>query len=199
MNLLTSFGTAFSTGVSINNQRTVIHCNKDQTREASMSKFEIVDEKHKLLLSQAHSLASTADSVGVVSIADLRENVDECLRYLANDLNPFCEVSHAVVYPVVGEIFGSLNSTNTMSHDIVEIRHLTAELERLHHILNKNDEVNVFEANKLRSVLFGVYAIISLHLTKEAEIYLSMLDKRLTEDEVRSLTDRISHAFTALR
>lgn len=164
-----------------------------------MSKFEMVDEKQKVLLSNTNSLAAVADSVGVSSLSELREGIDESIRFLANDLIPFCEITHSIVYPVIGEMFGSLNSTNTMSLDIVEIRHLTAELEKLHQVLNHNDEINVFESNKLRAVLYGLHAIITLHLSKEAEVYMPMLDKRLTDEERTVLADRIDHAFSALK
>lgn len=164
-----------------------------------MSKFELIDEVQKTLLSRVNSLSSTADSIGISTLGDIRDGVDDCVRYLANELIPFCEVSHAVLYPVVGEMFGSLNSTNTMSHDIVEIRHLTTELEKLHQILNSNDEINTFEANQLRAVLYGLHAVITLHLTKDSEIYISMLEKRLTDVEIQELLDRVNHALSALK
>lgn len=164
-----------------------------------MSKFEQIDEMHKTLLSRVNSLSSTADSIGISTLSDIRDGVDDCVRFLANELIPFCEVSHAVMYPVVGEMFGSLSSTNTMSYDIVEMRHLTTELEKLHHILNSNDEINTFEANQLRAVLHGLHAVATLHLTKEAEIYVSMLEKRLTNEEIQELLDRVNHALSALK
>ena len=41
----------------------------------------------------------------------------------------------------------------------------------------------------LRRVLYGLYAIIKLHLAKEEEIYLSILEARLPAEEVGRLVE----------
>ena len=164
-----------------------------------MSKFSVIDEKHKEMLSAVNSLLSCADSVGIASMDEVRTSVEEGIRFLANETIPFCELMNAVAYPVIGEILGSLDSTKTMSYDIVEIRHLTTELEKFHHVLNRNDDLIVFEANRLRAILYSLHAVVSLHIAKEMEIYLPLLDKQLTQDEVKTLSHRMETALAALQ
>lgn len=164
-----------------------------------MSKFSVIDEKHKEMLSAVNALLSSADSIGISSVNDVRTSVDEGIRFLANETIPCCELMNAVVYPEIGEILGSLDSTKTMSYDIVEIRHLATELEKFRHVLNRNDELIEFEANRLRAVLYSLHAVVSLHIAKEMEIYLPLLDKRLTQEEVKALSSRLENALTALK
>jgi iron-sulfur cluster repair protein YtfE (RIC family) len=47
----------------------------------------------------------------------------------------------------------------------------------------------VSESNEqaLRRVLYGLYAIIKLHLAKEEEIYLPLLEARLGTEEVQRM------------
>ena len=42
-------------------------------------------------------------------------------------------------------------------------------------------------ANALRRVLYGLFAIITLHLAKEDEIYLPLLETRATSEQVRGV------------
>jgi hypothetical protein len=39
----------------------------------------------------------------------------------------------------------------------------------------------------LRRVLYGLYALVAVHFAKEEEVYLPLLDARLTTEEVAAL------------
>ena len=75
-----------------------------------------------------------------------------------------------------------------MSRDHLEVIRLTEELEalRLHLFYAPLSEA---EEQALRRVLYGLYAIIRLHLAKEEEIYLPILEARLHAEEVNRLVD----------
>jgi len=88
-----------------------------------------------------------------------------------------------------------LEATDTMSRDHLEVIRLTEELEalRLHLFyspLSESDE------QALRRVLYGLYAIIKLHLAKEEEIYLPMLEARLDAEEVKRLVKVMESTVT---
>jgi iron-sulfur cluster repair protein YtfE (RIC family) len=75
-----------------------------------------------------------------------------------------------------------------MSRDHLEVIRLTEELEalRLHLFyapLSESDE------QALRRVLYGLYAIVKLHLAKEEEIYLPILEAHLSASEVAHLVE----------
>lgn len=73
-----------------------------------------------------------------------------------------------------------------MSRDHLEVIRLTEELEELrlrlfYTPLSESDE------KALRRVLYGLYAIIKVHLAKEEEIYLPILEARLLPEEAHRM------------
>jgi iron-sulfur cluster repair protein YtfE (RIC family) len=100
-----------------------------------------------------------------------------------HQLIPHAQAEEQVLYPTVGRLLRTLEVTDTMSRDHLEVIQLTEELEtlRLHLFyapLTESDE------QALRRVLYGLYAIIKLHLAKEEEIYLPILEAHLHDEEM---------------
>jgi len=75
-----------------------------------------------------------------------------------------------------------------MSRDHLEVIRLTEELEtlRLHLFYAPLSESS---EKALRRVLYGLYAITKLHLAKEEEIYLPLLEARLHSEEVDRMVE----------
>ena len=84
-------------------------------------------------------------------------------------------------------------ATATMSRDHVEIGQLTEELASLKMQLSEKT-ISESQEKALRRVLYGLYAIVKLHLAKEEEIYLPLLDARLTPDEARDMFEAMETA-----
>lgn len=160
-----------------------------------MSKLEVLDHKYRALMVEANTLQTIADSVGISPSDELYDLVRNGISVVANSAIPYFDIAQAVMYPMVAEIYGSLNSTDTMNHDIVEIRHLTSELEVMSNAIERTQRMNVFEANRLRSILYGLHAILSLHISKEIEVFLPLLEKRLSEAEMKGLDARLHEAM----
>lgn len=75
-----------------------------------------------------------------------------------------------------------------MRRDHLEVMQLTEELEALwlrsfYAPLRTSDEW------ALRRVLYGLYAILKLHLAKEEELYLPMLEARFSVEEGNRLVE----------
>jgi hypothetical protein len=102
----------------------------------------------------------------------------------------------------VGRLLHALEATETMSRDHLEVMRLTEELEalRLHMFYSSESEA---DDQVLRRILYGLYAIIKLHLAKEEEIDLSILELRLPDSEVNDLVEAmegtVSKAKSSLR
>ncbi len=75
-----------------------------------------------------------------------------------------------------------------MSRDHLEVIRLTEEplALRLHVFYTSVSEA---DEQALRRILYGLYAIIKLHLAKEEEIYLPILEARLPASEVEGLVE----------
>lgn len=145
--------------------------------------------EHRRMLSGAMSLRTTADSIGAVPIADLRSAVGDALSFLDETLLPHAAAEDEVLYPFVGHLLGSALATATMHRDHAEVLGLTHELARLLERLSGNGEVVLDDrtANALRRVLYGLFAVITLHLAKEDEIYLPLIETRATGEQVRGV------------
>jgi iron-sulfur cluster repair protein YtfE (RIC family) len=143
-----------------------------------------VRDEHTELVSRSELLRIVADSIGSSAPAEsIREDVGQAYTFLMHHLIPHAQAEEQVLYPTVGRLLRTLEATDTMSRDHLEVIGLTQELEvlRLHLFyapLTESDE------QALRRVLYGLYAIIKLHLAKEEEIYLPILEAHLHAEEV---------------
>ena len=149
---------------------------------------ERVRNEHSELLARIELLRTVADSVGSASTESIRESIGRAYTFLIQQLIPHAQAEEQVWYPAVGRLLRALEATDTMSRDHLEVIRLTEELETLHlHLfyapLTEPDE------QALRRVLYGLYAIIKLHLAKEEEIYLPLLEAHLPYEEVDRMVE----------
>jgi hypothetical protein len=94
---------------------------------------------------------------------------------------------------------GASAATATMSRDHVEVDHLTHELGRLRDRLARSSAMPNELARELRRVLYGLYALVKVHFAKEEEVYLPLLEARLTAPEATKLFNRMEAAAGASR
>ncbi len=114
--------------------------------------------------------------------------VDQALRpvrvravrvFLDGELLPHEQAEDAVLYPVLAEVLGGEDPTGTMSRGHAEIAHLVRRLGGLlDDIPPTGPEAD--DLQELRSVLYGLYAVLRLHFAQEDEGYFSMLDDEQT-------------------
>ena len=160
-----------------------------------------VRDEHRELVVRSELLRTVADSIGSASTETTREGVGQAYSFLIHELIPHAQAEEQVLYPTVGRLLRDLETTETMSRDHLEVIRLTEELEalRLHLFYTPVSESNL---QALRRVLYGLYAIIKLHLTKE-EIYLRILEARLPNEEmgglVKAMEGTVKEAKSSLR
>ena len=147
-----------------------------------------VRDEQRELVSRIELLRTAADSIGSAPIESVREGVGQAYTFLIHQLIPHAQAGEQVLYPAVGRLLRALEATETMNRDHLEVIRLTEELEALrlrlfYAPLSGSDE------QALRHVLYGLYAIIRLHLAKEEEIYLPMLEARLPAEEVERMVE----------
>ena len=147
-----------------------------------------VRDEHRELMIRIELLRTLADSIGSASAESIREGVGQVYTFLIHQLIPHAQAEEQVLYPTVGRLLRALEATETMSRDHLEVIRLTEELEtlRMHLFYTSMSES---DEQALRRVLYGLYAIIKLHLAKEEEIYLPMLEARLPAEEVDRMVE----------
>jgi hemerythrin-like domain-containing protein len=150
-------------------------------------------DEHKELLPEIEVLQQVADMIGTAPVSALREQIDATYDFLAHHLIPHAEAEEKALYPIVAKVMGAPEATATMSRDHVEVRHLTDELGSLRLKIG-SVALTDLQANDLRRVLFGLYTLVKVHFAKEEEVYLPILDQRLTPKAAKELFENMEQA-----
>jgi iron-sulfur cluster repair protein YtfE (RIC family) len=139
-------------------------------------------------------LRTTADSVGEVAPEMLQRAVDEAYDFLARHLIPHAQAEERALYPMVQKVMGAAESTATMSRDHVEVGRLTEELSALRRQLAGAASITTPQVKALRRVLYGLYALVKVHFAKEEEVYLPLLDARLSPVQAQRMFEAMEEA-----
>ena len=153
-------------------------------------------DEHKELIPHIEQILKIANSIPEAPLAQIRDGVKEVYEFLAYHLIPHAQAEDAALYPVVQKVLGSPDATKTMSRDHVEVGRYTVELAEL------LQNLSVHNFKPLQRVLYGLYALVKVHFAKEEEVYLPMLEERLSLDEAREMFEAMetaaSHAKQAV-
>lgn len=155
-------------------------------------------DEHEELRPHIERLRQAAEAVGTVPTAVLRTLVDEVYGFLVHHLIPHAQAEDAALYPVVARFMGAPEATATMRRDHVEAGRLVEELGALRgQLADLTYDPATGEA--LRRVLYGLYAVVRLHFAKEEEVYLPLLEARLSSDEAQAMFEAMEQAATQAR
>jgi iron-sulfur cluster repair protein YtfE (RIC family) len=89
---------------------------------------------------------------------------------------------------VVQQVLGSPEATRTMSRDHVEVGRYVEELDEL------REDLSPRNTKSLQRVLYGLYALVKVHFAKEEEVYLPILDERLSPEQARDMFEAMEAA-----
>jgi len=145
-------------------------------------------DEHKELIPHIERILEVGNSIPEASLEQIRAGVKEVYEFLAYHLIPHAQAEDAALYPVVQKVLGSPDATKTMSRDHVEVGRYVEELAELQKGLSARD----FKA--LQRVLYGVYALVKVHFAKEEEVYLPILEERLSPDAAKEMFEAMENA-----
>jgi iron-sulfur cluster repair protein YtfE (RIC family) len=151
-------------------------------------------DEHKELYTQIESLRQAADVVNESLTTQAHDRIEQAYNFLTRQLVAHAQAEEAALYPMVQKIMGSDLSTATMVRDHVEIARLTEELDSLR-VHKSQLTITSIQTAALRRVLYGLYAVLKLHLAKEEEIYLPLLDSKLTADEAHAMFEKMGTTY----
>jgi iron-sulfur cluster repair protein YtfE (RIC family) len=155
-------------------------------------------DEHKELMPHVQTLQQAGEAIEETLTASDRALIDEAYTFLTHHLIPHAQAEEKALYPVVQKVMGAEEATATMSRDHVEIGQLAQELGLLRSKIT-GTALTAKQANALRSVLFGLHAIVKLHFAKEEEVYLPLLDARLTAAEAQAMFSAMEAAAQAAK
>jgi iron-sulfur cluster repair protein YtfE (RIC family) len=139
-------------------------------------------------------LRRLADDCGDERILALVDDLDRALGFLEHELLPHAAAEDALLYPAVAAAIGAPSATATMSRDHVEIARLVHELRR--HRDELLSPVAPAATHEVQRLLYALHAVLSLHVAKEEEIYLPLLERALDPDAAAALLAEM-HASVA--
>ncbi len=152
-------------------------------------------EEHEHLLPYIEQMRLTAESICEGEIlAMTHKHLDDVYHFLVDHLLPHAQAEDKALYPVVQRIMGSDLSTATMSRDHEEIASLVNQLKIIRSEIIEGVPLAPEQATDLRRVLYGIYALVKNHFAKEEEIYMPLLDARLSADDAESMFDSMEKA-----
>ena len=150
-------------------------------------------DEHKKLYRQVENFRLAGDVVNESLTTLAHEKIEQAYDFLTRQLLPHAQAEDKALYPVVQKVMGSPQVTATMTRDHVEISRLTQELGSLR-VHKSQLSITFDQAMALRRVLYGLYALVKLHFAKEEEIYLPLLDSKLTAPEAQAMFEAMEAA-----
>lgn len=146
-------------------------------------------DEHRAL---APELAAVRDAADAVGSAAGSEYVERARRLLVRHLVPHMDAEEAVLYPAIDRAAGS-DVTTSLRRDHDEIRRRLADLA------GQSAAPAGSRANDLRAALYGLDAVVQLHVAKEEELYYPILDRQLSDGDVLTVVVAMHEAERAQR
>lgn len=158
-----------------------------------MTTLEPLRAEHRELLPHVDALKDAADAVGRAPTGELGVLLHQSLAFLTGHLIPHARAEDAALYPVVEQVLGAPRATATMTREHEEVALLTGQLQQLLDRLLEGQPVDVL-ATELRRVLYGLHTLVRVHFAEEEEVYLPLLEERLTPDQASAVLATMHHA-----
>ena len=147
----------------------------------------LILKEHAGLFPHAEDLGTLAAESSTLPEPELRSRLGETLAFLRDGLLPHAHEEELSVYPAVETLLRAVGgATRTMSIDHRFIGEMVEELAGL-----SDGPLSDTEREHVRSLLYGLRALLKVHFTKENEAYVPLLN-RLAAAERRQLHAHLS-------
>ncbi|MCC6238140.1 MAG: DUF2249 domain-containing protein [Dehalococcoidia bacterium] len=154
-------------------------------------------DEHRELLPHIERLRELGEAASETD-GELFGRLDAAVDFLEHHLLVHAQAEERVLYPEVGALMGAELATATMSRDHVEVDRLTRQLAALRTPLAERLPAPADRAS-LQRLAYGLYALVTVHFAKEEEVYLPLLDSRLTPERARELFAALERAESEIR
>jgi len=143
--------------------------------------------EHEELLSHIEHIGQAAREVAQLDRGERDLLVGEIVAFLSGTLVPHAKAEEEVLYPDWAKLVGFDDAAVPMVHDHEAI---VERLERL-------EQTDIDDVAALQELLYGLYALISVHFSKEEEIQLPAFDAappEFTEATLKRMVTLTGHA-----
>lgn len=122
--------------------------------------------EHEQLLEHIEHIAVAAREVPRLSDEERDTLRDRILGFLRSTLIPHAKAEEEVLYPEWSKLLGFADAAAPMIHDHEAI---VSRIERL-------ERADAHDVDSLQELLYGLYALISVHFRKEEDLQLPAFD-----------------------
>ena len=155
----------------------------------------VAHEHHERLLHRIDGMPALGDRIGSAPAAELASEVDSLTDFLSGTLLPHVDAAERTLYPELERLFQNQHSMTPMRREHDELRRRVAELAELRRVLDGHAP-SVRTTVALRRAIFGLYALLKVHLAEE-ELYLGMVQHGVTEEASAVLAAAMDHPLVA--
>jgi iron-sulfur cluster repair protein YtfE (RIC family) len=124
-------------------------------------------DAHTGLSDHAEMLAEAARLLPTVPAGERAPLLERVTAFLGDEVVPHTKLDERVLFPEVSSRLGDSLATATMNYDHVAIRGLIDDLAA----------ADPDDVNEVQELLYGLHALIRMHIWKEERLYLAMLDR----------------------
>lgn len=150
-------------------------------------------DHHAKLVPHVDRLLDLAEMVGRVDCSAIHDVFEDEYVFVVGQLVPHIETIERTLYPQLERLMDHRHSMAPMRQEHEVMRELIEELGRYRGHVAGCSWDNV-EGLALRRVLYRLHSILKVHLAEE-ELYLSVLDRNLTDVEKDGLARGLDHAM----
>jgi len=137
--------------------------------------------EHERLIDHVEEIRIAALELPVLAPEERRLLIDRIVAFLSGPFDAYAESEARALYPYLNRMLHDPHGTEGMQYDLDAVRGFTGRLR----------EADIRNTTGLQELLYGVHAIISVHLRKEDDLYLPLL--------ARERPEQVEHLLRAMR
>ncbi len=150
-------------------------------------------EHHDRLMPHVDRLAQLGDMLGESVPSGFGEACEAEHRFITGQLLPHIEAIETTLYGELDRLMQGRHSMAPMRREHAELRRLIDSMGDYHELLEQG-RIGPAEMIGLRRALYRLHAMLRVHLAEE-QLYLRVLDRNLSPDEIDQLARGIEHAI----
>ncbi|MHB8890523.1 MAG: hemerythrin domain-containing protein [Candidatus Limnocylindrales bacterium] len=150
------------------------------------------EEHHARLVPHVDRLLTLAEMVGHVECSAIHVAFEEEYAFVVGQLVPHMETIEHTLYDRLEAVMGGRHSMAPMRAEHRAVARLVEELGR-YRLHAEGCTWSAVEGMALRRALYRLHALLKVHLAEE-ELYLGVLERRLTDEEKDLLARSLDHA-----
>ncbi|OHB88428.1 MAG: hypothetical protein A3C38_02025 [Planctomycetes bacterium RIFCSPHIGHO2_02_FULL_50_42] len=140
-----------------------------------------IRDHHKALEEQVHGFFNNIENLQKFS-AEEKQQLQDLIKFLKEELLPHAEGEEKYLYKKVGQLMNNPLFTKTMELDHQHIKRYISELEaEIKDVYKEAADVTIKKIQKAANKLQG---LMMPHFQKENDVYLPILDEKLSAEQV---------------